>query len=98
MSRLAREHPEDDRYQSLEGQREVLSERIDKRREDKGFADRLDKRMDEDREVLDRLAAPPDLDFYEGKRKAIMDRIERQYKTYGPNSEERRNLGMGNDD
>lgn len=31
MSRLAREHPEDDRYQSLEGQREILSDFADLR-------------------------------------------------------------------
>lgn len=29
MSRLAREHPEDERYQTLEGQRDALTERVD---------------------------------------------------------------------
>jgi hypothetical protein len=30
LSRLARENPEDDRYQSLGGQREVLAELVDR--------------------------------------------------------------------
>lgn len=33
MNRLAASHPEDDRYQTSEGQREVLSEKADRRDE-----------------------------------------------------------------
>jgi len=37
----------------------------------------------------------PTIDTYEGSRRAIQDRIEREYDRYGPSPEERFNQGRG---
>lgn len=48
-------------------------------------------------EATDDAVRRPDntIDVYEGQRRAIQDRIEREFAIYGPNTEERFNEGRG---